>query len=96
MKRMSLTRIAVLLAGSIATASAQPQSQEPRDAPPATSPPPSRDAQPAPVAPARGCQTQWGVCQIACCVAPGTPCRCRDANGNVVSGYAVDFYRSTR
>ena len=96
LNRAAITLTALLITMPIVTASAQTLSPEQRDAPPARQPAAPRDPQPAPVAPARGCQTERGVCQLECCVAPGTPCRCLDANGNVVSGYAVEFFRPSR
>jgi hypothetical protein len=43
--------------------------------------------------PAQGCQTQWGLCPLACCVAPGTPCYCVTPSSAQIPGYAVQYYR---
>ena len=46
--------------------------------------------------PALGCQTQWGICRVACCIPPGTPCYCQGPNNTALPGYAVQFFNPTQ
>ena len=64
--------------------------------PPAAPPSPPPPPQPSVVQPAQGCQTQFGICRVACCIAPGTPCYCQGPNNTAIPGYAVEFFRPTQ
>jgi hypothetical protein len=37
----------------------------------------------------RVCSTEWGICAIPSTVMPGTPCSCRAADGQWVSGVCM-------
>ena len=90
---LALAVLLVLVAAGPGSAQGpgQPQHQPlPAPAPP---PPPPQPSDPLDAPPARGCQTQWGVCPLACCVQPGTPCYCLTPDNVQVPGYAVQYYR---
>jgi hypothetical protein len=90
--RIGLVLIAALVVGTgpapVSTTLAQSSSD--RYPAPTPAPQPQPGAQ---VPPARACQTQWGVCQIPCCVPPGTPCSCTGASNTLLPGYAVQYFR---
>ncbi len=72
-----------------------PPAQPPSPMPP-IDPPPRPPSQLFSAPPAQGCQTQWGICRVACCIAPGTPCYCQGPNNTALPGYAVEFFRPTQ
>ncbi len=97
---IAVTVITVALAPApvaIAQSGGGVQINPPAPAPaPPPSPPPSPRPQPSTVQPAQGCQTQWGICRVGCCIAPGTPCYCQGAKNTALPGYAVEFFRPTQ
>lgn len=92
-----IARVMLLVLVLVLPASAQmgQPKREPLPSPPPP-PPPPRPPVAEPIAPAEGCQTQWGVCPLTCCVLPGTPCYCLTPTGVQVPGYAVQYYRPSQ
>jgi hypothetical protein len=94
-RRLGLAAVLSVIVVLAAPASAQlPRLGQPPPPPnPPYEPKPRPPSQLFVAPPAEACQTQWGICRVACCIAPGTPCYCQGPENTALPGYAVELFR---